>query len=118
MSKWTNPTLRRPVWVRAPKACRGLRAWRVLKETHRTKEAREVPAALTTRAKQEGRRNDKECLLTLRASDWLIVASRKVQAPKLVKRPTAWRSPYRHQCRTIDGVPLANLPVGEDDVPG
>ena len=30
------------------------------KETHGTKETRRVPAALTTRAKQEGRRNDKE----------------------------------------------------------
>lgn len=36
-----------------------LRAWRALKQTHGTEEARTVPAALTTRAKQERRRNDR-----------------------------------------------------------
>ena len=77
------------------RACRGLRAWRMLKETHGTKETRRVPAALTTRAKREGRRNDKKCLLALRESDWLIVASSKAQAPKLVKGPTDQRSPHR-----------------------
>ena len=81
--------------VRAWRACRGLRAWRARKETHGTKEARRVPAALTARAKQEGRRNDKKRRLTLRESDWLIVASRKAQAPKLVKGPTDQRSPHR-----------------------
>ena len=77
------------------KACRGLRAWRALKESHETEEARRVPAALTARAKQEGRRNDKKCRLALRESDWLIVSSGKAQAPKLEKGPTCWRSTHR-----------------------
>ena len=59
--------------VRSSRACRGLRAWRALKETHGTKEARRVPAALTARAKQEGQRNDKECCLAIRESDRFIV---------------------------------------------
>ena len=42
---------------------------------HGTEEARRVPAALTTRAKQEGRRNDKKRRLVLRESDRLIVSS-------------------------------------------
>ena len=66
--------------VRAWRACRGLRAWRARKETHETEEARRVPAALTARAKQEGRRNDKKRRLTLRESDWPIVSSRRAQA--------------------------------------
>ena len=81
--------------VRAWKACRGLRAWRAPKQTHGTEEARRVPAALTTRAKQEGRRNDKKRRLAFRASDWLIVSSSKAQAPKLEKGPTCWRSTHR-----------------------
>jgi hypothetical protein len=84
-----------PVKVRARKACRGLRAWRAPTESLGTKETRRVPAALTTRAKQEGRRNDKECFLALRESDWFIIASRKAQAPKLVKEPTPRRSSHR-----------------------
>jgi hypothetical protein len=47
-----------------------LRAWRAPKQTHGTEEARRVPAALTARAKQEGRRNDKKRFLALRESDW------------------------------------------------
>ena len=81
--------------VRAWKACRGLRAWRARKQTHETEEARRVPAALTARAKQEGRRNDKKRRLTLRESDRLIVSSGKAQAPKLEKGPTGQRSPHR-----------------------
>jgi len=77
------------------RVCRGLRAWRVLKETHGTKEARRVPAALTARAKQEGRRNDKKRRLMIRESDWFIVSSGKAPAPRLEKGPTAWRSPHR-----------------------
>ena len=77
------------------KACRGLRAWRALKESHETEEARRVPAALTARAKQEGRRNDKKRRLTLRESDRLIVSSGKAQAPTLEKGPTCWRSTHR-----------------------
>src|SRR2546426_669599 len=50
-SKSRNPTPKRPPRVRSWRVCRGLRAWRVLKETHGTKEARRVPAALTTMAK-------------------------------------------------------------------
>jgi hypothetical protein len=68
--------------VRAWPACRGLRAWRVRKQTHGTEEARRVPAALTARAKQEGWRNDKKCRLALRESDRLIVSSGKAQAPE------------------------------------
>ena len=60
MSAYRNPTPTRPQQVRAWRACRGLRAWRARKETHETEEARRVPAALTARAKQEGRRNDKK----------------------------------------------------------
>ena len=48
---------------------------------HGTKETRRVPAALTARAKQEGKRNDKKPSLAIRESDWLIVASGKAQAP-------------------------------------
>src|ERR1035437_8790815 len=88
--------------VRAWKACRGLRAWRAPKQTHGTEEARRVPAALTTRAKQEGRRNDKKCRLALRESDRLIVSSGKAQAPKLEKGPTCWRSTHR-QCPACVG---------------
>ena len=66
--------------MRAWRACRGLRAWHARKVAHETEEARRVPAALTARAKQERRRNDKERRLTNRASDWLIVSSRKAQS--------------------------------------
>ena len=66
-------------------ACRGLRAWRAPKQTHGTEEARRVPAALTTRAKQEGWRNDKKRCLALRESDRPIVSSGKAPAPKLEK---------------------------------
>ena len=62
------------------KACRGLRAWRARKEAHETEEARRVPAALIARAKQEGRRNDKQRRLALRESDRFIVFSGKAQA--------------------------------------
>ena len=95
VSAYRNPKRRRPLQVRAWKACRGLRAWRARKETHGTEEARRVPAALTARAKQEGRRNDKKRRLTLRESDRLIVSSGKAQAPKLEKGPTGQRSPHR-----------------------
>ena len=81
--------------VRAWKACRGLRAWRAPKQTHGTEEARRVPAALTTRAKQEGRRNDKKRRLAFRESYRLIVSSGKAQAPTLEKGPTCWRSTHR-----------------------
>ena len=83
-----NPKRRCPCMVRAGPACRGLRAWRAPKQTHGTEEARRVPAALTARAKHEGRRNDKKCRLALRESDRSIVSSGKAQAPKLEKGPT------------------------------
>jgi hypothetical protein len=54
-----GPHTETPKRVRAWRACRGLRAWRAPKQSHGTEEARRVPAALTARAKQEGRRNDK-----------------------------------------------------------
>mgnify|MGYP001769334751 CR=1 FL=1 len=66
-----------------------------MKETHGTKEARRVPAALTARAKQERRRNDKERLRTIRESDGIIVLDGKAQAPKLGKGPTEQRSLHR-----------------------
>ena len=72
-----EPNTDTPKKVRAWTACRGLRAWRAWKQTHGTEEARRVPAALTTRAKQEGRRNDKKCCLSLRESDRSIVSSGK-----------------------------------------
>jgi hypothetical protein len=90
-----EPNTETPDKVRALRACRGLRAWRAPKQTHGTEEARRVPAALTARAKQEGRRNDKKCRLALRESDRSIVSSGKAQAPKLEKGPTCWRSPHR-----------------------
>src|SRR5437867_8628302 len=95
VSAYRNPKWKRPRLVRAWKACRGLRAWRARKQTHGTEEARRVPAALTTRAKQEGRRNDKKRHLTLRESDWPIVSSGKAQAPKREKGPTGQRSSHR-----------------------
>ena len=90
-----NPKPTRPLKVRSWRACRGLRAWRALKETHGTKEARRVPAALIARAKQERSRNDKKRLRDIRESDGLIVPSRKAQARKLEKEPTEKRSLHR-----------------------
>src|SRR5438876_5512755 len=95
VSAYRNPKRRVPRLVRDSKACRGLRAWRAPKQTHGTEETRRVPAALTTRAKQEGWRNEKKRRLALRESDWLIVSSGKAQAPKLEKGPTCWRSTHR-----------------------
>ena len=92
---YRNPKPKRPFQVRVWKACRGLRAWRAREEAHGTEEARRVPAALTTRAKQEGRRNDKKRRPTIRESDRLIVTSGKAQAPTLEKGPTGQRSPHR-----------------------
>src|SRR5881409_1152739 len=91
-----NPTQKWPLKVRPLKACRGLRAWRAPKQTHGTEEVRRVPAALTTRAKQEGWRNDKKRRLSLRKSDWLIVSTRNpAQGPRLEKGPTSQRSLHR-----------------------
>src|SRR5437867_4843698 len=73
VSAYRYPTLRRPSQVRASKACRGLRAWHMPKQTHGTEETWRVPAALTTRAKQEGWRNDKKCRLALQEPDWPII---------------------------------------------
>ena len=98
-----EPNTDTPKKVRAWPACRGLRAWRAWKQTHGTEEARRVPAALTARAKQEGRRNDKKCRLALRESDRLIVSSGKAQ-------PRNWRRGRRvgeahtgNPCRKNDG---------------
>ena len=95
VSIYPHPKLIWPLQVRPKRVCRGLRAWRARKETHGTKEAREVPAALNTRAKQEGRRNDKKCLLASRESDRLIVFSSKAKVWKLEKGPTEQRSLHR-----------------------
>src|SRR5512142_1064361 len=95
VSTCRNPTPKGPLRVRAWKACRGLRAWRARKQTHETEEVRRVPAALTARAKQEGRRNDKKRRLSLRESDRPIVSSGKAQAPTWEKGPTGQRSPHR-----------------------
>lgn len=63
-------------------ACRGLRAWHAKKGPFGTKETRCSPAALTTRAKREGRSNDKEDQpREHRESDRFIVAQGKAQAP-------------------------------------
>ena len=83
-----NPRRKDPLSVRVWKACRGLRAWRAPKESHETEEARRVPAALTARAKQEGRRNDKKRRLAIRETDGFVVTSGKRQLPKLAKGPT------------------------------
>src|ERR1043165_9393319 len=91
-SVYQNPRRTRPPKARAWRACRGLRAWRAPKQTHGTEEARRVPAALTTRAKQEGWRNDKKRHLALRESDRLILSNRKAQAPRLEKGSTSQRS--------------------------
>jgi hypothetical protein len=98
-----EPNTETPEKVRAWRACRGLRAWRAPKQMHGTEEARRVPAALTTRAKQEGRRNDKKRCLALRESDRLIVSSGKAQ-------PRNWRRGRRvgeahtgNPCRKNDG---------------
>src|SRR2546423_10649429 len=90
-----NPKRTRPLKVRAWRACRGLRAWRAPKQTHGTEEVRRVPAALTTRAKQEGWRNDKKRHLALRESDRPIVSNRKAQVRRWEKEPTGQRSPHR-----------------------
>ena len=92
---YRNPKLSRPQKARLAKACRGLRTWRAPKETHGTEEARKNPAALTARAKQEGRRNDKKRRPKPRASDWLIVPSRRARVRRLGKGPTGQRSPHR-----------------------
>ena len=75
--------------------CRGLRAWRAPKVTHQTEESRRVPTALTARAKQQRRRNDKKCHLALRESDQSMVFSGQAQAPKLEKGLRGGRSPHR-----------------------
>ena len=49
-----------PLKVRRRPACRGLRAWRVNKTPFGSTEARQSPAALTTRAKRVGKSNDKK----------------------------------------------------------
>ena len=56
-----------------------------------------MPAALNTRAKQEGPCNDKKYRLALRESDRLIVASRKAQAPTLEKGPTGTNTKAKGQ---------------------
>jgi hypothetical protein len=56
--------------------------WHAKKGPFGTKETRGSPAALTTRAKREGRSNDKKDRpRERRESDRLIVAQGKVQAP-------------------------------------
>ncbi len=78
-----NPKSEVPSKVRHRGVCRGLRAWHAKKGPFGTKETRCSPAALTTRAKREGRSNDKEDPLRgRRESDRFIVAQGKEQAPK------------------------------------
>jgi hypothetical protein len=105
-----NPKPRRPPEVRAWRACRGPRAWRARKETHETEEARRVPAALTARAKQEGRRNDKERRLTLRESDRFIVASgnSELSEPTGAKEATREYRSTGNPIRMTDGANWAN----------
>src|ERR1039458_874521 len=98
-NEWDNRNLRLDFafFQKEPYFNRLLRAWRAPKQTHGTEEARRVPAALTTRAKQEGRRNDKKRHLAFRESDRLIVSSGNPAeaGPTLEKGPTCWRSPHR-----------------------
>jgi len=105
-----NPKPRRPPEVRAWRTCRGLRAWRARKETHETEEARRVPAALTARAQQEGRRNDKERRLTLRESDRLIVApgNSELSEPTGAKEATREYRSTGNPIRMTDGANWAN----------
>ena len=106
----TNPKPRRPSEVRAWRACRGLRAWRTRKESHETEEARRVPAALTARAKQEGRRNDKKRRLTLRESDRFIVApgNSELSEPTCAKEATREYRSTGNPVRMTDGENWAN----------
>ncbi len=69
-----NPTRTTPIKVRRRPADRGLRAWRAPKRAHRTQEALNGPAALTTRAKRVRLHNDKKWGLNQsRESDRLIL---------------------------------------------
>jgi hypothetical protein len=73
-----RPKTETPVTVRALKACRGLRAWRVPQETHETEEAPDRPAARTARAKRVCCFNDKkERQRPSGESDQLVVGQRK-----------------------------------------
>ena len=75
--------------MRASKACRGLRAWHKPKQTHGTEETRRVPAALTTRAKQEWWRNDKECHLNCPRVGWALrVRGRGRRVEKIINVET------------------------------
>ena len=88
--------------VRLRRACRGLRAWRVKTELLGTTETRSFPAALTTRAKREGKSNDKKDRpRELRESDRFIVAQgNPVQSgPTCAKGATEQRSPHRQPAR-------------------
>jgi hypothetical protein len=77
-----NPKPEVPLKVRHGRACRGLRAWHAKKGPFGTKETRCSPAALTMRAKREGRSNDKkDQLRERRESDRFIVAQGKAQTP-------------------------------------
>jgi len=112
----TNPKPRRPPEVRAWRACRGLRAWRARKESHETEEARRVPAALTARARQEGRRNDKKRRLTLRESDRPIVVqdNSDPSEPTGAKEATREYRSTGNPIRMNDGANWANLPGAPD----
>jgi len=84
---YRNPKLNRPQKARPAKACRGLRTWRASKEAHGTEEVRRVPAALTARAKQERRRNDKTRVKRR-------TATKKRRAAK--QRTRDWIKEHRH----------------------
>src|SRR5467141_2400557 len=102
-SKSRNPTPKRPPRVRSWRVGRGLRAWRVRKETHGTKEARRVPAALITRAKQEGRRKE----APPDPPGVGLVHSNQQQGANLQTGEGAQRvgeAPTDNQCGTIDGL--------------
>src|ERR1041384_1733287 len=100
MSCHLKPKSEEPLKVRPRGACRGLRAWRARKGPFGTKETRRTPAALTTRAKREGRTNDKKDRpRELRESDRFIVATGKAKAPTAVKGATEQRSLHRQPAR-------------------
>jgi len=92
----------RAMKVRRGPTCRGLRAWRVNKAPFGSMETRSFPAALTTRAKREGRPNDKKGRPTeLRESDRFIVGpGNSAQAePTGMKGATGQCNPHRQPAR-------------------
>src|SRR6187455_1330542 len=91
-----EPNMNRDAKVRTGSTCRGPRAWHAQKERHGTWEVRNIPAALTARAKRVRQLNDKKRGPKVnRKSDRLIVRTPAAQAKGKMKGPTHTRSPQR-----------------------